>query len=172
MPGYVIHLAVANEYKRKHKTEIKNYKEFIRGTIYPDNVKDKSLTHYGPTSSKPDLKEFLKEHNIDANDFEKGYFIHLVTDFLFYNKYLECFSKDIYNDYDILNKKLEEKYNVILLDEIKDKVFHKEGELKLLNLDTILEFIDKTSECDLKHIRNEVLNENKYWLEFRQLKHI
>lgn len=171
MPGYVIHLAVANEYERKHKKQIKNHSEFINGIIYPDNVSDKLLTHYGKNSANSDLKKFIEEHNIE-DDFEKGYFLHLITDFLFYNKCIEYFSKDIYNDYDILNKMLEEKYKVILPDEIKDKVFYKEGELKLLNLDSIIKLIDETSEYDLDYIKQEILKGNKYWLEFRPLKHI
>ena len=38
MPGYVIHLAVAKEYAKKHKKEIENYNKFIDGVIYPDSV--------------------------------------------------------------------------------------------------------------------------------------
>lgn len=41
MAGYVIHLAVAEEYIRKHKNENNNYEEFIAGVIFPDSVKDK-----------------------------------------------------------------------------------------------------------------------------------
>lgn len=46
MPGYVIHVAVAQEYLKKHKNVKEDYDEFINGTIYPDSVSDKSLTHY------------------------------------------------------------------------------------------------------------------------------
>ena len=38
MPGYVIHLAVAEEYLKKHKNVKENYDEFIEGVIYPDSV--------------------------------------------------------------------------------------------------------------------------------------
>ena len=84
MAGYVIHLAVGEEYLRKHPNEIKSYDEFIQGIIAPDDVKDKSLTHYGPKSSKVNLKNFFEEKDIDS-DFNKGYFIHLLTDYIFYN---------------------------------------------------------------------------------------
>ena len=50
MPGYVIHLAVAEEYLRKQKKVKENYNDFIEGVIYPDSVTDKSLTHYGQKS--------------------------------------------------------------------------------------------------------------------------
>lgn len=36
MPGYVIHLATANEYMKKHPNEIKNKNGFLLGTISPD----------------------------------------------------------------------------------------------------------------------------------------
>lgn len=60
MAGYVIHLAVGEEYIRKHPNEINNYEEFIEGVIYPDSVTDKSLTHYGLKSSQVNLKRFLR----------------------------------------------------------------------------------------------------------------
>ena len=108
MAGYVIHLAVAESYIKKHEDDIKDYNRFIEGVIFPDSISDKSITHYGEKSSKTDLKAFLEDNKID-NDYNKGYFLHLVTDYIFYNKLLKYFSKDIYNDYDILNEKLQKK---------------------------------------------------------------
>lgn len=93
MAGYVIHLAVGEEYIRKHPNEINNYEEFIEGVIYPDSVTDKSLTHYGPTSSQVNLKRFFEDKDINT-DFNKGYCIHLITDYLFYNKFLTIFSSN------------------------------------------------------------------------------
>ena len=87
MAGYVIHLAVGEEFIRNFPNEITNYEDFIKGIIYPDSVEDKSLTHYGEKSSKVNLKLFFNERDI-LDDFNKGYFLHLVTDYLFYNKFL------------------------------------------------------------------------------------
>ncbi len=43
MPGFVIHIAIGQEYLRKHN---KNYsKEFIKGTVEPDFTEDKTKTH-------------------------------------------------------------------------------------------------------------------------------
>ena len=98
MAGYVIHLAVGEEYLRIHPGDINDYNKFIEGIIYPDSVTDKSLTHYGPKSSQVNLKKFFNDRDIE-DDFNKGYFIHLVTDYLFYNKFLDVFSKKyIYNE--------------------------------------------------------------------------
>ena len=95
------------------------------------------MTHYGPSSSQVNLYNFLKEHELN-DSFTRGYFLHLLTDYLFYNKYINFFSKDIYNDYDILNKKLIKKYDVKLPDKVKKYVFFKENmELKILPIQKI-----------------------------------
>lgn len=171
MAGYVIHLAVAEEYLRKHPQEIENYDEFIEGIIYPDGVQDKSLTHYGEKSSKVNLKKFFDERDI-KDSFNKGYFLHLVTDYIFYNKLLDCFSKDIYNDYDILNKDLITKYNIKLPQKVKSYVMFKDGKTQILHLENVEEFIDKVSSFILENIKSGVLDEDEYWCTFRNLRKI
>ena len=168
MAGYVIHLAVAEAYKSKHPDDIENYDDFIQGIIFPDSVYDKSITHYGEKSSKVNLREFLKENEIN-NDYDKGYFLHLVTDYIFYNKFLECFSKDIYNDYDVTNKELIDKYNVTILDTIKDKVFFKDGDTKVMSIDLAKKVIDEVSELNLEEIINEINNDDPKWKTFKTL---
>ena len=168
MPGYVIHLAVAEAYRAKHIEDINNYESFIEGVIFPDGVSDKSVTHYGMKSSKVNLKKFLEKNEID-NDYNKGYFLHLVTDYIFYNKFLECFSKDIYNDYDILNKTLQDKFNVIVPKSVKEKVFYKEGKTVILEQEKVIKFIEEVSDYNLVDIKEEVLKNNKYWFEFKSL---
>ena len=168
MAGYVIHLAVAELYIKKHPEDIKSYKEFIKGVIAPDDVLDKSITHYGPKSSKVNLKAYLKENDIRSS-YAKGYFLHLVTDYIFYNKFIEYFSNDIYNDYDILNKKIIEKFNVKIPDNIKNKVFYKEGKTIILKIDKTVEFIENITNYRLEDIKKQVLDNDKYWLTFRDL---
>ena len=155
MAGYVIHLAIAEEYLRKHNDIKEDYEEFIKGVIYPDSVTDKSLTHYGIKSSKVILKDFLQDNEIN-NSYMRGYFLHLITDYLFYNKYLEKFSKDIYNDYDILNKRLIEKYNVVLPENIQNNVFYKEGETKILTMELAIKIIDEISDLNLNAVEKEI----------------
>ena len=155
MAGYVIHLAIAEEYLRKHKDIKEDYEEFIKGVIYPDSVTDKSLTHYGIKSSKVILKDFLQDNAIN-NSYMRGYFLHLITDYLFYNKYLEKFSKDIYNDYDILNKRLIEKYNVVLPENVQNNVFYKEGETKILTMELAIKIIDEISDLNLNAVEKEI----------------
>lgn len=155
MAGYVIHLAIAEEYLKKHKDVKEDYDEFIKGVIYPDSVTDKSLTHYGIKSSKVILKDFLQDNEIN-NSYMRGYFLHLITDYLFYNKYLEEFTKDIYNDYDILNKKLIEKYNVVLPENIQNNVFYEDGETKILTMELAIKIIDEISDLNLNAVEKEI----------------
>ena len=169
MAGYVIHLAVGEEFLRNYPNEINKYDDFIEGIIYPDSVTDKSLTHYGPKSSQVNLKEFFNDRDIN-NDFNKGYFLHLVTDYLFYNKFLKFFSKKyIYDDYDILNKELETKFQVKIPSKVKDNVFYKSGETKILNLEETIDFIKETAKNNLNDIKTAVLNGDKNWIEIRPL---
>ena len=171
MAGYVIHLAVAEAYIKKHPKDIDDYKKFIEGVIFPDSVSDKSITHYGEKSSKVNLRCFLEENEIN-DDYNKGYFLHLVTDYIFYNKLLECFSKDIYNDYDILNKELQEKFDVKIPENIKENVFYKEGKTKILELKSVIKFIEEVSDYKLSEIKESVLRNDKYWFEIRNLRKI
>ena len=117
------------------------------------------------------LREFLKENEIN-NDYDKGYFLHLVTDYIFYNKFLECFSKDIYNDYDVLNEKLQEKYNVNIPESIRKEIFYKKGKTVILEMDKVVKFIEEVSDYKLSEIKEKVLEDDKYWLEFRKLPRI
>lgn len=168
MPGYVIHLAVAKQYIKKHKNQIKDEGEFYKGVVYPDSVSDKSLTHYGEKSSKVILKKFFEEKDLKT-DFNKGYFVHLITDYLFYNKFLDFFSKDIYNDYDVTNKHLINKYQVNITEDIKEKIFFKDGKTTVFDLENVINFIEKTSEYDINKIEQEVKNDNKFWNELKNL---
>ncbi len=173
MPGFIIHLAVANEYMRKNKEEIKDKEQFILGSMTPDFVKDKSETHYGPQSSETSLRRYLEVNEIKS-DFDKGYFLHLITDFIFYNKVIDTTSMDIYNDYDILNKYLIEKYNVDVPERVKKYAKYKTGKTKILSKENADETIKLASEVDLIEVRNKIMN-SKYceeWEKIRLLKRI
>ena len=173
MPSYVIHLATANEYLRKHKNEITNLNDFFLGAVSPDftTKEKKGETHFGESSSVLYLRQYLEKKDLNT-DFNKGYFLHLVTDYIFYNKLLECTSKDIYTDYDILNKYLIEKYNVTLVEEVKDKVFFLSGETKILHKDLAELIINLASDMSLEDIKNEILSTDytEKWDKIRRLK--
>ncbi len=128
-----IHLSIAKKYLENHKDL--NYEKVIAGTLYPDAAKDNDKSHYTDTNrgndnishvrSKVNLYVFLKEHKV-LNDFELGWFIHLVTDYLFFeecfskeyllNNSYEDFCKNLYFAYDHLNLYLSKKYNIMETD--------------------------------------------------------
>ena len=169
MPGYVIHLAVAEEYLKKHKHKKEEYNEFINGVIFPDSTKNKQETHYGEKSSLSNLYEFLKSNKLDTS-FNRGYFLHLLTDYLFYNKYIDRMSNDMYNDYDILNKILIVKYDVKLPESVKASVFFKDGDLVILSLEIVERMIDDISDMDLDDVEKEVYKDPIKWTTMRKLK--
>lgn len=150
MPGYLIHLATGVVYKSNNI--ITNTNDFIKGIIAPDQSSDKAISHYGPYTSRPNLNTFIKEIGGIKNSFQEGYFLHLVTDYLFYNRFLEKFSPAIYNDYDILNKYLQLKYNISIPNEIKPEVKFTNGTLSILDKKKLDKFIDTVGHLDLRKI--------------------
>lgn len=172
MPGFVIHIAIAKEYIKKHNN-IENEEEFIKGNIEPDLTNDKSKTHYGESPTFTNLKEFLKYNKLD-NSFNKGRFLHLISDYLFYNHYLRNVPRKgtkeiLHNDYDLINEELIEKYNIELLDTIKQYVFYKRGMPKILTIDLINNVIDELSNIDLKEVEKEVLEEKEKWKNYKSI---
>lgn len=125
-----IHLAIAKEYLKNHSHL--NYDEFIAGTLYPDATEDNEKSHYTSINrgkdnishvrGKVNLFPFLIEHG-NLNDFELGWFMHLVTDYLFFkecftddyllNNSYDQFCKDLYFAYNHLNLYLSEKYQIM-----------------------------------------------------------
>ena len=167
MPGYVIHLAIAQEYLRKHNK--KKSEDFILGSIEPDFTTDKAKTHYGKSPAYTNLKEYLENNKID-DDFKQGYFLHLVTDYLFYNYYLNEIRKpQIYEDYDVTNKTLIEKYKIDLPEKVKDKIFLKNGNPEILTVKLACKVIDEVSEYTLEEIAKEVIEGSDRWNYYKRL---
>lgn len=159
MPGYVIHLAVAE--KNLKLSKITNKEEFLRGIIAPDLLKSVGIdSHYG-NSSRPDLKNFLQNHNLEK-DYNKGYFLHLVTDYLFYNKFLEKWSPQIYDDYNILNSILIKKYNIQLPKEVQNCVKFEDKTLTILNFDDIISFIETVGKMPINQMCKKYVGEINY----------
>ncbi len=168
MPSFVIHIAVAKEYIKNHKNEIKNQEEFIQGAIAPDLIsiinknEDKSKTHYGKWNNvdmEINLDKFLLDSKVDMEkDYWKGYFLHLLTDKKFY---MECFRKEtensidnndtFYYDFDCLNKPIIEKYEIGKdYDENVTKYMKFViGKPKYLKEEKVIKFIDEISKSNI-----------------------
>ena len=146
MPSFTIHLAIAKKYLEKHPEE--NEEAFYNGVIDPD-LKDKSTSHFGKYSNTSDLNRYCREVGLNSS-YNRGYFLHLLTDDLFYNKYLERFLNEIYDDYNIINQSIINKYGIEIPDKIKDLVKFESGETRLLDFDSICKFIDTVGNIELE----------------------
>lgn len=149
MPGYVIHLAVGKIYSQNNR--IQDLISFEKGIIEPDLLPNKEKSHFGPFSSQPGLDTFIQEKGVTTS-FNEGYFLHLVTDYLFYNKFLKEWSSSIYQDYNILNGIIMKKYGVVLPDSVKEKVKFNNGKLSILDFDSMSEFIETVGKLDIRNI--------------------
>jgi len=155
LPSYTIHIAIAKEFLRKNKGY--NEDEFLKGTIAPDLVEDKSRTHFAKDSAESNWGKFLKFHSLDEG-YYSGWFLHLITDRLFFEEYLDDWEnredancKKLYEDYYAINKNIIEKYNAPIVEEVKEYMtYHEEGKLNYINKNSLYEFIDEISNIDLK----------------------
>lgn len=151
MAGYVIHIAVGKEYLRKHKEESDDEEDFMQGVIAPDKLSDKTQTHYGKGRQKVDLQLFLEKNTLDMS-YQRGYLLHLLTDYLFYHVYFHNLPP-VYDDYDRLNKRIIEKYELAIPEPLKKYAKITEGEPNILKEDIIDQMIKEISEKSIqKHI--------------------
>ena len=164
MPGYVIHLAVAKKYAESH--DINNIEEFYNGCIEPD-LQDKTNTHYFGEDGNPDLYKFLDENSM-SSDFDKGFFLHLLTDYIFYKEYLQGYDGSLYNEYNKTNKPLIERYSIKIPEKVQNELDFIDEEPEILDIESISMFIDEVAKFDLKDLSSlkdfidefNIINEN------------
>lgn len=166
MPSYAIHLAIANEIIRKNKNNITNVESFLNGSIAPDLEEDKWKSHDNIL-----IEKYIQDGFED--EYEKGYFLHLVIDDEFYYNYFkdEYFKgkygditnvNNFYNDYDKLSSIIIKKYKVNWYPEKIEKYMKGEvGETKYIKQDKLFAFIDELSSLDLEEKIKE-LKKSKY----------
>ena len=163
MPGFTIHLAIGKRYYEKHKGQIEDNENFIRGIIEPDlytNINEreqyKTKSHYANFKNNHryiDIGKFLEDKKVDIeNDYWKGYFMHLLTDYYFYSidfkeecKKSKSNNEKFYHDYDCLNKQLISKYktDVYNIKPIEKTMNIINEEPKYLEYKKVVEFIEK-----------------------------
>ena len=146
MASSMIHIAVANEINKKLN---RDKSKLLIGTIAPDISKligeTKVKSHFQDRNDNiPNLDKFLNKYKENLNDdFVLGYYIHLLTDYLWFKYFMtevkfedsniitkldgtniKCngnmFTLYIYNDYTNLNIKLIDEYDLDL------KIFYNE----------------------------------------------
>ena len=94
MASIATHLAIAKRFIEKNPGLIKDERAFYEGNVLPDLVKNKEETHYGVRGEKVDLikrhkekvnlQKFLEFNKLDTDE-NKGRFLHLYTDQIFFN---------------------------------------------------------------------------------------
>lgn len=150
MASVIIHLAVA---KKINEVLKRNQNELFLGAMAPDAAKlvgsSRKISHFitDLESDTPEIDVFLNKYKDFLDDtFVLGYFIHLVTDVLWFDEFLVNFvsqnvittkrgekiemdEKDvldiIYNDFTSLNQEVEKYYDLNLEDFYKISEFPK-----------------------------------------------
>lgn len=141
MASALIHLAVAK--KVAEKINIENDRHYLLGSISPDIAKfvgsQRKVSHFIPENSDsdtPNIEIFLSKYkNYLNNDYELGYYVHLLTDVLWFSEFLPNFVKGdclvsrtgellhfpedellaiLYDDYTNLNPEVLSYYNLDL----------------------------------------------------------
>lgn len=187
MPGIHIHLAIAKEYL-KHHPEIKNKEAFYEGSIAPDFAEDKKKSHYTKETSNEDLINylnnkvhifpFLQTTNVKT-DYNKGLFLHLITDKLFFTKFLdqnylksvtyseyindlyysyECTNPVIINHYQLPMEKYEQRIeeNINKMKKVRGIVEKQKN--NILEVDKLIKFINEMSLIDLDKYQQKYQN--------------
>ena len=157
MASAVIHLAVAKELEKY--LNIKNKKDYYLGSIAPDISKQinqhKKESHflYNTKEDVPNIELFTtKYQNFKNNNFNLGYYIHLYTDKIWFDEFLEKLTYSnsiklldgtilatthdeirnlIYKDYTNLNIKLIDEYTIDL------SLFYEDFQIPETTLDEI-----------------------------------
>lgn len=189
MPGLHIHVAIGNKYKSKNK--LRSDLDFDKGVVYPDLVDNRKASHYTGyqdksnlldyLENKVNLYEFLKNNDIDL-DYNKGVFLHLITDYLFFNYFIDKeylknigyddFCKDLYYSYNLTNDYVYKKYSItftVYKEEILQRIEEACAEKKMddkeyqniLPKEKLDYFIDLMSSIDLDKYANKIKNAGK-----------
>lgn len=158
MPSLIMYLAIAKKYIEKHPEE--SEEEFMKGILAPDikrNLKaEKARLHYGEQSShRPDLDRFYQERGLDSS-YNRGYFLNLLSDYLFYNRFLQEYSISIFHDFRKMNKRMKEKYRIDLPQELETRVKFEDGELSSIDEERVYKFIDSVGQLDLEAYKEKI----------------
>ena len=174
MASLMIHQIVGEEYCKRHKVQSEYM--FLNGNLVPDLVKDKKPTHFSARcrnrtytesiQNKVNLQAFCEAMDIESS-FNKGFFLHLITDQVFFYKYLLNnpryraiehenqldIQEILYRDYYRNNKYLMEKYPNAILSMVPSfaKVTRDDVDaMEILSNEDIDEIIEMCASVDLE----------------------
>ena len=188
MASLVTHLIIGQE----HLKQFKEYDsiDFLKGTLDPDYLhiayeQDKAKLHYGLPhnenlspqqnfKNKTFLEKFLEQNKIDTS-YKRGYFLHLIADYYFYNELVEIdkvnkfsdqiLKKVLFDDHEKVQGVLIKKYSPIFDVNLESVQFIKENYSKisekekptLFNLKNLENYIEFCSKLDLDDFASNIL---------------
>ena len=169
MASFAIHLAIGQEYLKKH--DEKNTQEFTEGNIAPDLAQNKVEAHYGKITAKPNLYEYIQQNEVESS-FNRGYFLDLLTDYLFYNHLINIdtvvekigvdkWKELLYNDYNVINDIVLNVFHVEVPEKVKKYMRSSDGKLYLFTQESLTNFIKEISGIDLDEIISKVKSGKK-----------
>lgn len=172
MASLIIHLLIAQEYCKKH--EIEDEEAFLQGNLAPDMVPVKWPTHYSRTRTnkthldsilnKVDLPAFCADNDI-SSDFNKGKFLHLISDVVFFNNYLAhnenylafdnanqlLIQNVLYRDYHRVNDWLMKTHKDLRLDLIpEDMLTRRTDDMEIISKEAVAKIVDYCSDINLE----------------------
>lgn len=184
MPSLGFHIAIARKYLKKYD-DIEDEMAFIEGNLDPDLADDRIAAHYSERKpgdslekvlrNKVQLDRYLKDREVNS-DYEKGYFLHLLADFRFFNEFIDMdyvrtakrgeFRKDLYYTYDVVHAYLAKNYDIDygpFADAVNARIVASQAEAgydgsertKILSDEKVDEFIEGILEKSVnEHLRD------------------
>ena len=189
MASLMIHQIVGEEYCKRHNVQSEYM--FLNGNLIPDLVKDKKPTHFSARcrnrtytesiENKVDLQAFC-EHVDIGSSFNKGLFLHLITDQVFFYKYLlnnpkyrevefenQLYIQEmLYRDYHRNNLYLMKKYPHTILSLLPDFAKTTRDDIdnmEILSHEAIDEIIDMCASIDLEQAYANIVQLTKDIIE-------
>lgn len=183
MASLILHQIIGELYCKKNN--IKDTKQLLSGNIAPDTLAgNKDLNHYtgdryytlyiDAIRGRVNLSNFCKNRTINT-DYDKGYFLHLVTDYIFYERliisnisfadfivsnHIESGQK-MYKEYGRIAHFICKKYPKIDISQLPKFATTLLNEpLSLFTKDQISKFLEICSSLNLEDIYSDILKNN------------
>ena len=182
MASLILHQIIGEKYCNINN--IDNPQKFLKGNIAPDIAPNKDtgqykeprpiFTYYDAAKDRVNLHTFCKSNKID-NDYNLGYFLHLVTDHIFYNiliadnpQFIEFCTKpykqssaQMYTEYDRVANYLLQLFPQTDLTILPKAAINTLNEkLQILDENKLIEFISICSNINLQQLYTEVINQD------------
>ena len=177
MASILIHLAVG---KKVNEKICKKEEPFLTGCIAPDLARyvgiSRDKTHFINNEREFELDRFLEKYNPYMNDeYVLGYYVHLFTDYLWYQYFKSNIVRDnyitkldgntyrvvsdsmqnlyMYNDYAVVNADLIKYYDLDMEFFHKDKIYSNDiiDEVPYNKINVLIELMFKYSEKKTNH---------------------